>query len=301
MLSTRVTVATYVGSATADWLEVGISRTAEAKHAVNVEGEATFSSRDEEETARVLTHAVDDRLLVEAPTDRPQPIVQRSQANSSIGSERRASDEEKHATIAAMPAPETNEVADAPAPAAPAPELDDPKNPTTDVVAPQAESKSSALSLESSALGVAVRKLHSEHDAAAALSALDAYRAAHAKGLLWREAEAVRVDALMSLGRHKETLAVLDRLSIQDFPRARELGIVRGELRLEAGRCKEAIADFETGLSGLDSLAERARYGRAVCRARAGDKDGARGDLERYLSEFPEGQFASKAREALSK
>ena len=79
----------------------------------------------------------------------------------------------------------------------------------------------------------------------------------------------------------------------------------RGELRADAGRCAEARADFDAVLSGDapdDGVVERALYGRAACRERAGDREGARANLEAYLARFPAGRLrADPARAALAR
>jgi 5-carboxymethyl-2-hydroxymuconate isomerase len=55
-------------------------------------------------------------------------------------------------------------------------------------------------------------------------------------------------------------LAVLDLISLAGLPRGRELQVVRGELRIKAGRCPEGKRDLgdvlEKGVA--DALAERA-------------------------------------------
>jgi hypothetical protein len=142
--------------------------------------------------------------------------------------------------------------------------------------------------------------LRRDRDAAGALAALDEYRARWPKGALRPEAEVARVDALLSLGRRGEALAALEAVNVGGLPRARELGVVRGELRAEAGRCKEAVRDFDAAAKSGDALGERALWGRAACRARLGDREGARADLEGYLSRFPSGKFAAEARRALA-
>jgi hypothetical protein len=45
---------------------------------------------------------------------------------------------------------------------------------------------------------------------------------------------------------------------------------------------------------------ERALYGRASCRLRAGDSGGARNDLQRYLAIYPHGRFHADVTAALA-
>jgi TolA-binding protein len=177
------------------------------------------------------------------------------------------------APVAATPAPAT------PAPAAPAP---------------------SALAIEAASFERAVLALRRDHDPAAALRAIDAHLAAHPRGLLHADAAVLHVEALLALGRRSDARAALDRLSLAGLPRARELSVVRGELRAEAGRCRDAERDL-AGVRGDDELAERALVGLADCRARRGDDAGARAGLEDYLARFPNGRFAARAKKALEK
>jgi hypothetical protein len=78
----------------------------------------------------------------------------------------------------------------------------------------------------------------------------------------------------------------------------------RRKLRADKGRCRVALSDFDrllVGGSKTDTLTERALFGRAGCLARSGDVESARRDLERYLAEFPAGQFAGRARTMLNR
>lgn len=152
---------------------------------------------------------------------------------------------------------------------------------------------------ESHLLGQALRKLRQEHDARGALALLDQYSQRFAGGRLAPEAALGRLEALMTLGRHQESLRLIE--STPALPLGRETIVLRGELRASAGRCVEAIADFGAALSATprDGLDDRALFGRAFCRARGGDRAGGRAELERYLSIFPKGSFAVEARHAL--
>jgi TolA-binding protein len=162
---------------------------------------------------------------------------------------------------------------------------------------PRAES---SLAAESRLLAAAIAKLRKEP--AAALAALDDYATRFPQGQLSAEAQVMRIDALLALGRRDGALRALDGMTLGGLPRGRELVLLRAELRSEAGRCRDALADFGTAIvEAADPFDERALYGRAVCRAKLGNIQGARSDLGRYLVRFPDGRFAADARHALER
>ena len=145
-------------------------------------------------------------------------------------------------------------------------------------------------------------RLQTGRDAQGALALVAEHRRRFPRGALALEARITEVEALVSLGRRREALAVLELLSLDRLPRAAELGVLRAELRAEAGRPGDAIADFTPCADGArcrPDTEERALYGRASCRERVGQRAGARADLERYLARFPRGRFASAVRTAL--
>jgi hypothetical protein len=163
----------------------------------------------------------------------------------------------------------------------------------------------SPIAEEAALLGAALRKLREQDDAAGALVLLDEHDGRFsASGALADEASTTRVEALLRLGRHARALALLDAQAPRPVGRGRELFASRGELRADAGRCREAIADFDALLAddgATDGPAERALYGRAACRVRMDDAGDARTDLQTYLARYPEGRFAARAREALDR
>ena len=176
-----------------------------------------------------------------------------------------------------------------PQPAAPA------RNPVLAV-----EPVPSSIAEESRLLTAALQLLRQQHDARSALSALDEYGKRFPNGTLSREATLARIDALLELDDRVHALEILDRTQLTELPRARELAVLRGELRGAVGRCNQAVADLGSALDGSgDALEERALWGRASCRSRLGDSAGARSDLGQIISRFPQGNFASKARQAL--
>jgi hypothetical protein len=197
------------------------------------------------------------------------------------------------AATASNPAPPSPSVLAPRSPSVPAP-----SSPPS-VPAPSSPAPPSALAVESASFQRAMRALRHDKDPKAALRAIDSYLLAWPSGLFHAEAVVARIEALLALGRRAEARDALDRLSPGGLPRGRELSVIRGELRAEAGRCDDADRDFAVALDGTDELAERALVGRADCRARSRDDAGARAGLEEYLRRFPDGRFAARARRAL--
>jgi hypothetical protein len=151
---------------------------------------------------------------------------------------------------------------------------------------------------ESQAVGVALRKLRQNHDARGALVALEQYRTAFPNGRLGAEAGLIQVEALLALGDRAAALRLLDDdASLGRGPRARELLVLRGELRAAASRCAEAVADLGQSLSATphDAVDERALFARASCLSRLHQFDAARSDLKQYRAQFPTGANAAVA------
>lgn len=160
----------------------------------------------------------------------------------------------------------------------------------------------SALARESSLLASAISALRQDGKPEQALRILDQHRAELAASALAPEATITRIEALLRLGRNHEALALLDAQHLVAKGIGSDMLVARGELRADQGRCATALSDFEAVLSqssANDSLAERALYGRAACRAKASDWQGARRDFEGYLLAYPRGRFAERARTAL--
>jgi len=159
---------------------------------------------------------------------------------------------------------------------------------------------SGALGRESELLARALAKLRRDRDAGAALVLLDEHAREFPAGALRQEADVARFDALLALGRDGEALALLERLPIDRLGRGAELRVIRGELRAKRDP-RRAIADFDRALSMTlgPELEERALFGRAASRLRAGDENGGRADLTTYLAKHPNGRFAAEARRRL--
>jgi hypothetical protein len=158
---------------------------------------------------------------------------------------------------------------------------------------------------EAALLAGAIRALRGAGEADVALALLDEHGARFPNGAMTLEAGAVRIEALLKAGRTAAALAALDRFPLDDAPGRDEWQVVRGELRANAGRWREAETDFAAALTGrLDDargdLAERALWARAGARARRGDAVGARADYMLYLERFAAGRFADQARSAVS-
>jgi hypothetical protein len=172
------------------------------------------------------------------------------------------------------------------------------KNADHDSAVPAA---SSELDSESLALQAVLVKLRREHDAKGALALLDQSQPLFARGALAQEAQVARIDALLALGRPSEALTILDHLPLAHIGRGGELRLLRAELRAKDD-CGLALSDFDVlarrPLSA--ALAERALYGRAACEVRVGDDSNAQRDFRDYLSRFPQGRFAARARGQLS-
>jgi tetratricopeptide (TPR) repeat protein len=154
---------------------------------------------------------------------------------------------------------------------------------------------------EAAIVAGALRALRSERSAERALARLDEHARRFPGGPLALEAAVVRAEALLSLDRPREALAVLERLPSTGQRIDRELIVARGELRARLGACGAARLDFEEVLAGglRDVFDERALYGLGSCRLQIGDRDGALAALSRYLSLYPAGRFATAVRRAL--
>jgi hypothetical protein len=139
-------------------------------------------------------------------------------------------------------------------------------------------------------------------DARGALDRIDAYEDLFPEGNFAPEVILIKVDALQALGRSDEALNSLRYRSLARLPRSTELELIRGELSAKAGRCDEAVVDFDQVLrhEPNERLGERALYARASCRARLGDQDGAETDLRLYLLRHPNGPHVAAVRRALT-
>jgi hypothetical protein len=135
-----------------------------------------------------------------------------------------------------------------------------------------------------------------------ALEQLRIYEARFHHGYLEGEAALIEVQADLALGLDDEALRQLEALAFDDFrdiSRPDEARLLRAELLSRRNACGRALIDFDRLLSDQleATIEQRALYGRAVCRSAVGDAAGGRADAARYLSRFPDGQFAAAARQ----
>ena len=136
------------------------------------------------------------------------------------------------------------------------------------------------------------------HGAASALDTLEQYRTSFPDGRLRAEAGLIRVEALLALEDRAAALRLLDGdAALGQGPRARELLVLRGELRASANRCAEVVGDLGRSLSATpqDAVDERALFARASCLSRLHQFDADRNDLEQYQAHFPTGSNAAVA------
>lgn len=163
----------------------------------------------------------------------------------------------------------------------------------------------SPIDAEQALIARAMESLRDHHQAQAALTLLGEHEQRFPSGSFRSEANLLRVEALLALGRKDEALSVLEHAPITAAPNRDEQLVLRGELRSSNGRWVEASEDFDevlrrhadsSAVSGkARGLQERALWGRAAARSRLGHEADARADLALYLRLFPHGRFADSA------
>jgi hypothetical protein len=123
------------------------------------------------------------------------------------------------------------------------------------------------ISAESRSFSAAVARWHRDHDAEAALAALDVHERRFPRGQMHLEARLLRAEIFLQQGREREALTLLDGVSLPGLPRGRELQTVRGELRIKHGRCAEGRSDLEHVLAKAraDALGRRAARAILLC------------------------------------
>ena len=158
-----------------------------------------------------------------------------------------------------------------------------------------------AAGIEARLLAESLRSLRKDHAAERALALVAENDRRFPDGPLRRQAAMVRAEVLLRLGRQSAALAVLESLPLEAGAADRGLSLARAELRAAHARCAEAISDFDRVLAVEldDAAAERALYGRALCRARAAEFGDARADLRAYLERFPQTDRRAEAERTL--
>ena len=123
------------------------------------------------------------------------------------------------------------------------------------------------IQAESSSFSAALAEWHRDHDANAALAALEVHERRFPGGQMQLEARLLRAEILLQQGREREALTLLDRMYLPALPRGRELQTVRGELRIKYSRCAEGRRDLDEVLAKdrTDGLARRAARAISLC------------------------------------
>ena len=138
--------------------------------------------------------------------------------------------------------------------------------PASSMPAPASEEKKT-IAEESRSFASVIEPWHRTRDAGTTLTLLDAHERRYPSGHMQLESRVLRAEIYLAQGRERESLSVLDTLSLAGLPRARELHAVRGELRIKAGRCTEGRQDLDEVLAKgvADSLAKRAASAISHC------------------------------------
>jgi len=131
---------------------------------------------------------------------------------------------------------------------------------------PETQLLPSTIAEESRSFAVVLEIWHHQHDARRALAALDAHERRFPGGEMSLEIRITRAELFLTLGEQQKALAELDPLALVDVPHARELHVVRGELRIKASRCDDGKADLLGIAAGSDALARRAAQALSDCR-----------------------------------
>ncbi len=133
-----------------------------------------------------------------------------------------------------------------------------------------------------------------------ALETLKQHETRYPHGVLENEIRLTKLSALTKSGRMGEALSILESTTLTG-PRMLDMLVLRGELRTHAGRYEPGADDFGRALLAHPraDLEERALYGRAVCRAHLGDRQGARRDAHEYLAKYAGERRASEVQRIL--
>ena len=130
----------------------------------------------------------------------------------------------------------------------------------------------SALHEEAALLRSAIESLRVDRRPSDALAAVAEHRRRFPSGALATDAQLLRVEALIALGRRQEALVALDDYRLAGESPGGTLQVTRAEL-LADRNCPEAIATFDDLLASATSsppTLERALRGRAICHSTHG-------------------------------
>ncbi|MBK7861597.1 MAG: outer membrane protein assembly factor BamD [Archangiaceae bacterium] len=125
---------------------------------------------------------------------------------------------------------------------------------------------------------------------AAALEALDAYRARYPRGSLAHEVALSSIEAQLKLGAGPAALEAMDDFLARflESERRADVRFVRATVRRDRGDCAGAAADYLELLTD-PAHADDALYFAAVCEQQLGEDAAARRHLTEYLGRFPAG------------
>jgi hypothetical protein len=217
------------------------------------------------------------RLAMKAPVGNTglAPSAPRTTATVLPSSPPRPVVSERPVPVAAPPAPAEHPAPPAPPAAAPEP-------------APPAPALSASVRPPAARhLKDVVRALRIERAPRTALDLLDRHAQELAGNAFAEEALLLRVEAMLALNRQPEVLRLLDGTSLANAATSSMLLVTRGQLRANARRCAEAVADFDLALARAIRPSKQALLGRAQCKKELGDPKGAQLDLDRLHHEYP--------------
>jgi len=126
-----------------------------------------------------------------------------------------------------------------------------------------------------------VHALRIAHAPRTALDLLDHHASELAGNTFAEEALLLRVEAMLALKQQREALALLDRIALAATSSSSVLLVTRGQLRANANRCAEAVADFDVALARNVRPLKPALEGRAQCKQKLDDAQAAEADRDR--------------------
>jgi hypothetical protein len=157
---------------------------------------------------------------------------------------------------------------------------------------------------EARLLALALGQIRQQHDPAAALATLDRLERRFPGGVLADEVRATHIEAAVAAKDLRTATRLVEGAAIPAGRSGLAILVMRGELRAQAARCDEAVADFTQALAqgamAADELSARALYGRAVCFQRMGQGARARVDLEALRRDHPRSRLGREAERLLA-